>query len=357
MGARWWSVIPTHVHYFTRRSLCTLLARHGWRVVEITTAPKAFTVGYYLGRVEGYSPPVARALVSGAQRRPDRRTDLGARLPRPDGAYSLEHRRASRRRAGRSPRRQPRRAPRRRPGRSPAGPSKAPPSGPGARSAVPARPARTRPPAACAPGRPRSAATTGTRPCRRTRPARRPREPVKRLVGVQTIALPRQTRCSRSSALTGSLRCSSRSPQKIRSNAPRSVSRSYTDRCTRLTCEPRAAQARAKRAALVSSSVGSTCPRQRGGQSRSSTAPTSVATTSAAPRRSISKAQKPSIVPTSRHRRPDRCRKEVAIDGRTTIEHALRDHAVARARACGTSGSADLGGEPCWSAVISSSGA
>ena len=68
MGARWWSVIPTHVHYFTRRSLCTLLARHGWRVVEITTAPKAFTVGYYLGRVEGYSPPVARALVSGAQR-------------------------------------------------------------------------------------------------------------------------------------------------------------------------------------------------------------------------------------------------------------------------------------------------
>ncbi len=68
MGARWWSVIPTHVQYFTRRSLCTLLARHRWRVVEITSAPKAFTVGYYLGRLEGYSPPVARALVSGAER-------------------------------------------------------------------------------------------------------------------------------------------------------------------------------------------------------------------------------------------------------------------------------------------------
>ena len=47
MGARWWSVIPTHVQYFTRSSLQTLLARHGWELLELGSAPKAFTVRYY----------------------------------------------------------------------------------------------------------------------------------------------------------------------------------------------------------------------------------------------------------------------------------------------------------------------
>jgi SAM-dependent methyltransferase len=65
LGRRWWSVIPTHVQYFTRGSLLTLLRRHGWEALEITTAPKAFTVRYYVGRVGGYSRPLGRALVSG----------------------------------------------------------------------------------------------------------------------------------------------------------------------------------------------------------------------------------------------------------------------------------------------------
>lgn len=64
MGARWWSVIPTHVHYFTRRSLSTLLARHGWEVLEMATAPKGFTMRYYLSRVGGYSERLSRALVN-----------------------------------------------------------------------------------------------------------------------------------------------------------------------------------------------------------------------------------------------------------------------------------------------------
>lgn len=55
MGRRWWSVIPTHVHYFTRVSLTRLLARHGWEVLEIGTAPKSFTVRYYVERIAGYS--------------------------------------------------------------------------------------------------------------------------------------------------------------------------------------------------------------------------------------------------------------------------------------------------------------
>jgi SAM-dependent methyltransferase len=67
LGRRWWSVIPTHVQFFTRGSIRALLERHEWTVLEIQTAPKAFSVRYYLERVGGYSPPVARLLVRGAR--------------------------------------------------------------------------------------------------------------------------------------------------------------------------------------------------------------------------------------------------------------------------------------------------
>lgn len=68
MGRRWWSVIPTHVHYFTRASIGTLLEARGYGVLQIDTAPKAFTVRYYLGRVGGYSPRLAGGLVATAER-------------------------------------------------------------------------------------------------------------------------------------------------------------------------------------------------------------------------------------------------------------------------------------------------
>ena len=67
LRARWWSVIPTHVQFFTRRSMRTLLERQGWSVLEIGTAPKAFSVRYYLERVGGYSPPLAGVLVRAAR--------------------------------------------------------------------------------------------------------------------------------------------------------------------------------------------------------------------------------------------------------------------------------------------------
>lgn len=66
LGARWWSVIPTHVQYFTRASMTRLLRDAGWTPLEVRTAPKAFTVRYYLERVGGYSPALARGLVRGA---------------------------------------------------------------------------------------------------------------------------------------------------------------------------------------------------------------------------------------------------------------------------------------------------
>lgn len=68
MGRRWWSVIPTHVQYFTRDSMRRLLEREGWTVLEIDTQPKVFSARYYLSRLEGYSEPAGRALVRAAER-------------------------------------------------------------------------------------------------------------------------------------------------------------------------------------------------------------------------------------------------------------------------------------------------
>jgi hypothetical protein len=59
-------VLPTHVHYFTRSSLVRLLSGHGFAPEWVGTAPKAFSVGYYLGRLEGYSPALASVAVRAA---------------------------------------------------------------------------------------------------------------------------------------------------------------------------------------------------------------------------------------------------------------------------------------------------
>jgi SAM-dependent methyltransferase len=67
LRARWWSVIPTHVQFFTRGSIRALLEREGWTVLAIETAPKAFSVRYYLERIGGYSPRLARVLVRAAR--------------------------------------------------------------------------------------------------------------------------------------------------------------------------------------------------------------------------------------------------------------------------------------------------
>ena len=68
MGARWWSVIPTHVQYFTRDSIRALLGREGFQPLTVRTSPKTFTVRYYLGRLGGYRAGAGRALVGAAER-------------------------------------------------------------------------------------------------------------------------------------------------------------------------------------------------------------------------------------------------------------------------------------------------
>ena len=79
MGARWWSVIPTHVHLFTRASLFTLLRRRGFTPLWAGTDPKAFSVDYYLGRIGGYSSALA-----GGLRRAARAAGVAERMWAPD---------------------------------------------------------------------------------------------------------------------------------------------------------------------------------------------------------------------------------------------------------------------------------
>ncbi|MFL5865563.1 MAG: class I SAM-dependent methyltransferase [Thermoleophilaceae bacterium] len=67
LGSHWWSVLPTHVQYFTRGSVTRLLGREGFAVEWMDTAPKAFTVRYYLERLEGYSKPLASGAVAAAE--------------------------------------------------------------------------------------------------------------------------------------------------------------------------------------------------------------------------------------------------------------------------------------------------
>ncbi len=68
LGPRWWSVIPTHIHYFTRESAATMLERHDYEPLYVATDPKSFTIRYYLDKGGGYLPAVSRGLISGAEK-------------------------------------------------------------------------------------------------------------------------------------------------------------------------------------------------------------------------------------------------------------------------------------------------
>jgi SAM-dependent methyltransferase len=63
MGARWWGVIPTHVQYFSRHSMSVMLHRAGYEPLEITTAPKTFSIRYYAWRLSGYSRLLAKTVI------------------------------------------------------------------------------------------------------------------------------------------------------------------------------------------------------------------------------------------------------------------------------------------------------
>ena len=63
MGRRWWSVLPMHLHHFTRASMGGMLERAGFRVRSMDTHPKVFTARYYAERLGGYTPLLEKIAV------------------------------------------------------------------------------------------------------------------------------------------------------------------------------------------------------------------------------------------------------------------------------------------------------
>lgn len=55
LGARWWSVLPMHLQYFSRGSMSRLLTGSGFVVHDIRTHVKVFSARYYAERLGGYS--------------------------------------------------------------------------------------------------------------------------------------------------------------------------------------------------------------------------------------------------------------------------------------------------------------
>lgn len=51
LGTQWYCVIPAHLHYFTKRSLCDVLRKAGLEPVSVRHHVRRFSVGYLLARL------------------------------------------------------------------------------------------------------------------------------------------------------------------------------------------------------------------------------------------------------------------------------------------------------------------
>ena len=79
MGRRWWSVLPMHLHHFTRASVREMFTRNGFALDAIDTHPKVFTARYYAERLGGYTPLLEKLAVGAV-----RMVGLADRLVAPD---------------------------------------------------------------------------------------------------------------------------------------------------------------------------------------------------------------------------------------------------------------------------------
>ncbi|HET9733601.1 MAG TPA: class I SAM-dependent methyltransferase [Acidimicrobiales bacterium] len=61
MGHHWWSVLPMHLQYFTRASLCGLVESSGFTVRSVRSHAKVFSARYYAERLGGYHQGLQRA--------------------------------------------------------------------------------------------------------------------------------------------------------------------------------------------------------------------------------------------------------------------------------------------------------
>ncbi|MFO7980609.1 MAG: class I SAM-dependent methyltransferase [Candidatus Aminicenantes bacterium] len=54
-GSRWWHFRPAHIHYFTKKSLLTLMERAGFKIIEIRNYSWTFSAHYLISRFKTLS--------------------------------------------------------------------------------------------------------------------------------------------------------------------------------------------------------------------------------------------------------------------------------------------------------------
>ena len=68
LGRRWPWYMQMHLVYFSRATLCEMLRREGFQIVDVRLHTRRVRLSYLASRLDAYAPPVARALVAGLKR-------------------------------------------------------------------------------------------------------------------------------------------------------------------------------------------------------------------------------------------------------------------------------------------------
>lgn len=68
LGRRWPWYMQMHLVYFSRATLCEMLRREGFQIVDVRLHTRRVRLSYLASRLDAYAPPVSRLLVSGLKR-------------------------------------------------------------------------------------------------------------------------------------------------------------------------------------------------------------------------------------------------------------------------------------------------
>jgi len=68
LGRRWPWYMQMHLVYFSRRTLCEMLRREGFHIVDVRLHTRRVRMSYLASRLDAYAPPLARLVGSGLER-------------------------------------------------------------------------------------------------------------------------------------------------------------------------------------------------------------------------------------------------------------------------------------------------
>ena len=68
LGRRWPWYMQMHLVYFSRKTLCEMLRREGFQIVDVRLHTRRVRLSYLASRLDAYAPPLSRLAVSGLQR-------------------------------------------------------------------------------------------------------------------------------------------------------------------------------------------------------------------------------------------------------------------------------------------------